>query len=147
MQFTITRSGLPIEFVHYSAYGVPSSYSLADVNHDGVLSPADTTAFYSILGGSGGNADTNFDGDFADDQDITDYTAAYNAASTGGVGVLSRSKTDNRIGYAGYQWDPAIGSYHVRHRVFDPRLGRWLIRDPIGYSGIASLCGVNAKRV
>jgi RHS repeat-associated protein len=127
-------SGLPIEFIHYSPYGVPSSYSLADVNHDGALTGDDVTDFYSIMAGSGANIDTNFDGDYATDQDFDDFSAAYSDSSTGGVGVLSRAKTDNRIGYAGYTWDPSIANYHVRHRVYRPQLGRWLSKDPAGYT-------------
>jgi RHS repeat-associated protein len=49
-----------------------------------------------------------------------------------------------RVGYAGYQWDGSVnndrtvsgamaGLYHVRHRVYDPELGRWTRRDPLGY--------------
>ena len=42
---------------------------------------------------------------------------------------------DNRLGYAGYVWDPFLQMYHVRHRVLNPRLGIWMQPDPIGYSG------------
>jgi RHS repeat-associated protein len=42
---------------------------------------------------------------------------------------------DNRLGYAGYVWDPFLQMYHVRHRVFNPRLGIWIQPDPIGYAG------------
>jgi len=57
-----------------------------------------------------------------------------------------------RFGYAGYVRDASVnngsdtttfgernytgamaGLYHVRHRVYDPELGRWTRRDPIGY--------------
>ena len=49
---------------------------------------------------------------------------------------------DNRIGYAGYLWDPWLKVYHVRHRVYVPGTqdGRdvgpsWLQPDPIGIAG------------
>ncbi len=42
---------------------------------------------------------------------------------------------DNRLGYAGYVWDPFLQMYHVRHRVLNPRLGIWMQPDPIGYAG------------
>jgi len=42
---------------------------------------------------------------------------------------------DNRIGFAGYWYDPHLKMYHVRHRVYDPVDARWLQRDPIGYAG------------
>jgi RHS repeat-associated protein len=42
---------------------------------------------------------------------------------------------DNRLGYAGYVWDPFLQMYHVRHRVLNARLGIWMQPDPIGYAG------------
>ncbi len=41
--------------------------------------------------------------------------------------------------YGGYWWDAALELYHVRHRVYDPRLGRWLQRDPLGYAAGSNL--------
>ena len=60
--------------------------------------------------------------------------------------------TSIRFGYAGYVRDASVnngsdtttfgernytgamaGLYHVRHRAYDPELGRWTRRDPIGY--------------
>lgn len=38
-------------------------------------------------------------------------------------------------GGAGYLWDPYLGMYHVRNRVYDPYQQRWLQRDPIGFAG------------
>jgi RHS repeat-associated protein len=48
------------------------------------------------------------------------------AAGGGGVypGLLPR--------YAGYEWDSALGLYHVGARWYDPSQGRWLSRDPLG---------------
>jgi RHS repeat-associated protein len=49
------------------------------------------------------------------------------AAGGGGVypGLLPR--------YAGYEWDSALGLYHVGARWYDPSQGRWLSRDPLGF--------------
>ena len=41
--------------------------------------------------------------------------------------------------FAGYRRDDDTGLYLVRHRVYQPELGCWVQRDPIGYSG-----GINA---
>ncbi len=41
--------------------------------------------------------------------------------------------------YAGYWWDNRLKLFHVRHRVYDPRAGRFLQRDPIGYAGGSNL--------
>src|SRR5262249_22907321 len=50
-------------------------------------------------------------------------------------GVLSTSGIFNRKGYAGYEIATELDKwkYHVRHRVIDSELGRWLSRDPMGY--------------
>ena len=137
-------SGDPQEWIRYSAYGVPFSIPKGDYNCDGVLDSNDTAALTSIIAGSPGHwPDFNQDGN-ADSGD-TDALAAYittNASAPGGRGKLSRgdattstSSLGNRIGYAGYQFDPALAGsvWHVRNRVLVSELGRWTKRDPIGY--------------
>ena len=59
------------------------------------------------------------------------------------TGQLSLSSsvggTDNIIGYAGYIFNaesPGAANgyfYTVRHRHYEPGLGRWRERDPLGY--------------
>lgn len=48
-------------------------------------------------------------------------------------GVLSSSAVDNATGYDGYRYNAETMQYTVRHRWYDPVLGRWLQRDPAGY--------------
>ena len=43
--------------------------------------------------------------------------------------------------FSGYRIEENTGLYQVRHRTYDPNLGRWLSRDPIGERG-----GVNLYR-
>lgn len=48
----------------------------------------------------------------------------------------------NRKGYAGYENDGVLTSsqfYHVRYRVYNAFIGRWLTRDPMEYLGGLSL--------
>ena len=47
----------------------------------------------------------------------------------------------NEIIYCGYRYDPESQLYYVRNRTYNPVLGRWLQRDPIGYSGGINLYG------
>ena len=47
----------------------------------------------------------------------------------------------NEIIYCGYRYDPESQLYYVRNRTYNPALGRWLQRDPIGYSGGINLYG------
>ncbi len=121
----------PIEWIKYSAYGEASSFALADYDMDGDIDSADQTAWFAAVGGGNGNTDLDFDGDNATSADDDAFFASYGAASTGGRGALSRGKTANRIGYAGYQWDQSATAYHVRHRVYRPEIGQWTRRDPI----------------
>jgi RHS repeat-associated protein len=39
----------------------------------------------------------------------------------------------NPIHYAGYHYDEETGLYHVRHRTYNPTLGRWVQVDPLRY--------------
>jgi RHS repeat-associated protein len=45
----------------------------------------------------------------------------------------------NEILYCGYRFDPETGLDHVRHRYYHPTLGRWVQRDPWGYSDGSNL--------
>ena len=59
---------------------------------------------------------------FDADGDVTEW-----AEDAGG------SDWANTILFAGYRRDAETGLYHVRHRMYDVRLGLWLTRDPEGY--------------
>ena len=41
----------------------------------------------------------------------------------------------NEIIFCGYRFDPETQLYYVRNRTYNPVLGRWIQRDPIGYAG------------
>lgn len=41
---------------------------------------------------------------------------------------------DGRFGYTGQLWMPEIGLYHYKARAYDPRLGRFMQTDPVGYA-------------
>ena len=43
--------------------------------------------------------------------------------------------------FDGYRMEENTGLYQVRHRIYDPGLGRWLTRDPIGERGGLNLYG------
>src|SRR5688572_12063677 len=78
----------------------------------------------------------DLDGD-CDNTDITLHSNDYATVPATGYDRLSRNDSttnvENRTGYAGYQWDPIIKVYHVRHRVLDPHSSGWTRRDPLGY--------------
>lgn len=47
----------------------------------------------------------------------------------------SSSGPDNSVGYAGYVFNHEREDYTVRFRNYNPELGRWMQRDPIGHLG------------
>ena len=53
----------------------------------------------------------------------------YDASGT----VISHSAVDNIITYTGRHYDVESGMYHYRNRIYSPKLGRFLQRDPKGY--------------
>ncbi len=136
----ITKSdGNPLEYVFYSAYGEATVHPIADVDMDGDVDSADATAWDNGDNmGAGYNyhpagSNLNWD-DKADAADDALFDESY-AANVGlsGKGRMSSVGVSNRKGYAGYEHDESIGMYHVRHRVYQPDLGRWMTRDPLGY--------------
>jgi len=54
---------------------------------------------------------------------------------TGGSGTtIATSAISNRYTYTGREWDQALALYHYRARMYDPVAGRFVSRDPLGYT-------------
>ena len=51
-----------------------------------------------------------------------------------------KSTVGNPHLFTGRQLDPETGLYQYRHRYYDPQLGRFVSRDPIGYEGANGTC-------
>ena len=70
------------------------------------------------------------------------YTAyGTRAILTPTFAARASSECDWQIQFAGYRYDAATGLYHVRHRMYQPQLGCWVQRDPIGYADGPNLPG------
>ncbi|MBL8800491.1 MAG: hypothetical protein JNN27_00725 [Planctomycetes bacterium] len=119
-----------VEWIKYSAYGVPFALPAGDTDSDGDCDSTDDTQVttwknapaYDIRG------DLDLDGDV----DATDESLVAGAHQSLGRGVLTSTAVGNRKGYAGYEGDSKLSAkWHVRHRVLDSVLGRWLRRDPL----------------
>ena len=134
----VTDAGYGVERVFYTAYGEPEVFPFGDADGDYDVDTADETLITSIKNSTDPYnilADLNLDGAVtqADLNAFTNYSGAL-----GGRSVLTASNgsatTGNDIGYAGYTWNDERSQWHVRNREYDPKLGRWLQRDPAHYA-------------
>lgn len=135
----VTDSGYGVERIFYTAYGEPEVFPFGDADGDySVVDPTDKDLMIAIKDGQAPYnilADLNLDGAVTQ----ADVNAFGNYAGySGGRGVLAISNgsatTGNDIGYAGYTWNDERSQWHVRHREYDPKMGRFLQRDPVGHS-------------
>ena len=90
---------------------------------------------------------TNSSGQIAEAYDCEAYgnTLIFIAPDTSGNWwgdeAVQASYGANDIVYCGYRCDPETQLYYVRNRTYNSVLGRWIERDPIGYSGGINLYG------
>ena len=71
------------------------------------------------------------------DTDAYGNTLMFTGTGTDGVWFTNddvQGEGANNIVYCGYRYDQETSFYYVRNRNYSPTLGRWLQRDPIGYS-------------
>jgi RHS repeat-associated protein len=135
------------ERVQYSAYGQalhrwPGDFDRNDAVTAGGDQSAMTTKLSTFttadrtLGGSAYDADYDLNRDgVVDSNDATILSGLVGKASVGAgqISDASSSGPQNTIGYAGYVFSSELTQYHVRHRWYEPALGRWTTRDPAGY--------------
>ena len=138
----LTDDGSMVEWVKYSAYGVPFGLPAGDTDSDGDWDGDDKGRIGS--GAYDVRKDVNLDG-VEDSDDVDQGNAVTGGNHALGRGVLSAGgpggAVGNRRGYAGYEYAPELEGtgaagrhlYHVRHRVYDADVGRWTRRDPLGY--------------
>lgn len=153
--------------VDYTPYGVAMHSYAADLNGNGTIDGTDVGIFLTNLNSGSplepGDANYDPDADLNGDglggtatDEFNAFNARYSAYSTGGsnptvnAGWIDNPTDaggpDNSVGYDGYWFDLAgavdngsTGLYMVRHRVYDPGMGRWGERDPLEYIDGSSL--------
>ena len=146
---TLGRTGTLIEWIQYTPYGmaVTNPPGNGDFNGDGGVDGGDLEAFFLAWEAGLLSADADNSGG-VDGDDISAFLGYWESTQMPSAGLCMF--TAIRVGYAGYQWDGSVnhdrtvsgamaGLYHVRHRVYDPELGRWTRRDPIGYKPTMNL--------
>ncbi|MBL4591994.1 MAG: hypothetical protein JKY96_08550, partial [Phycisphaerales bacterium] len=163
----VNRSGFVQDRLDYTPYGVAMYRAGADVNGVGGVNVQDYFAYLNsannnLAPGDAGYtpfADLNGDGVY----DIGDQTEIVSGLTPVGNGLAdgwlsdptayATRGTDNSIGYDGYMFDLAGGTYAnanglymQRHRVYDPGMGRWLEREPNGEMDKSTLYGYVGQR-
>ncbi len=145
------KSGI-VERVRYGLTGRPEAFPAADVDFSGTVEKEDEGRFQAALAAfatSSANYDPRADLDHDGSIDSTDESRFYESFDryvglTGnwklsqGDGLIPGAAPgdggyDNRFGWRGYWYDAHLQKYHVRHRVYDPREGRWMQNDPLGF--------------
>jgi len=136
---TMTDTGRILEWIKYSTYGVAQRVPIADFNGDSFVDFFDDADYDDCYTGagcpSGQTADINLDG-FVDSFDYDEWDLNFAEQGSSARGVLAQSTGSaavNRIGYAGYFFEPSTQQYLVRNRELDPNTGLWDERDPMGY--------------
>jgi RHS repeat-associated protein len=135
VSLVVTDAARVIEWVQYSAYGVPFGIPGGNASSNGANNVEDLSTLINWINNIVWDArwDLNADGSVT----MADY--AYYPEKILGRGKLSW--VNNRIGYAGYQHAPELAGtkWHVRHRVLMSDLGMWSRTDPAGYVNGLSL--------
>jgi len=141
------------ERVVYDAYGEANHHDWRDTDGDGDYDATDRSTINTLASASPSgtpitNASYEPDADLDRDGDVdsTDLSLGGTTYPTPlNKGELSLPAVGNRFGYDGYRFNPETEQYTVRHRHYDPILGRWLERDPAGYVDGFNLFGYAAS--
>lgn len=128
----VRDDGSLVESVAYSNQAAYFGIPAGDTDGDGDLDSTDVSTIENWA--RNGPQDQRGDLDLDGDVDFADLTAASNASPIT-LGYLKLSSVGNRMGHNGFMRDFAIEDLaHVRRRAFRIDLGRWIQRDPSGYS-------------
>lgn len=136
--------GAIAERVRYTPYGQARHQWPHDVDGNGAagggefgeLNPV-LSSFAGYGGGSAYTPDADFDQDGAVTFNELNRVLGPSVPAITGGAISDRAGAANSVGYSGYHFDPAAGPeglYLARHRWYDPAIGAWITRDPIGYA-------------
>lgn len=121
----VTSGGVMVEWVKYSAYGVPFGLPRGDTDSDGDADSSDRSAIGSWGVGYEARYDVNVDGVI----DSDDIALASDAVANRGV----LSCVGNRRGLGGLSHLAMTSMFSARNRNSHAIHGRWCRRDPLDY--------------
>jgi RHS repeat-associated protein len=124
----VKSDGKMLEWVKYSAYGIPFGMPNGDSDSDGDCDSADST---QISAWSGVSYDVRGDIDLDGDVDSTDVGLLQTGVAAG-TAVVSGTGVTNSRGHGGRVWT-SIRMCDARRRISSPVLGQWPSRDPLIY--------------
>ncbi|RMH31864.1 MAG: hypothetical protein D6692_00185, partial [Planctomycetota bacterium] len=107
---------------------------------DGDADSADQTFILNAWGATIGAAGYLCEADLNRDAAVNSLDLTFHLNNIGpALPAGQLSALDNPVGFAGYVFNDGSLLYTVRHRTYSTEQGRWLERDPAGYTGGVSL--------
>jgi RHS repeat-associated protein len=123
----------PVSFLSYTPYGKVKHQPYCDIDGDGEVGYSDWMYVNQHLSTAEfGDTDTDMDGD-TDTNDWMRVNQNWDGDAVPDGTLSDPIDEDNIIGYCGYIFNSEFSTYTARNRIYDPDLGRWLRRDPLGY--------------
>jgi RHS repeat-associated protein len=138
----LKADGSVAERVDYEAYGLAEHHWGGDVDGDGDVDSADSTAMTNVINANpaptigASTYQVEFDLDRDGDVDSSDANligSNRSALPAGWISGAASGDPDSPIGFDGYVFSKEVDHYCVRFRWYDAELGRWLERDPETY--------------
>lgn len=130
----LSSSGALVERVRYEPYGNARHHWPGDMDLDGDADTTDKNAIisaYGVIGSAAYKAEADLKRDGVVDATDRDLLIGHLALRSGALS--DPNGPDSAVGYCGYLFNASTQLYTVRFRHYEPRLGRWIERDPIGY--------------
>ena len=139
-------TGRSLERYYYSPYGELEAVRDAhffDYDDDGDVDSADSAALTACIGETSGDClrfDADADGTIT--QDDAEAFSSYTATLTTNtelqrIPATTSGSLGNPFGHQGLAFDAEIGSYQNRARQNDPKLKRFMQRDPLTFRSIS----------
>ena len=144
MQFStvaiLDEAGRLLERTRYQTYGQGLHEWPGDFNGDGFVDDTDNAALSTVAANAPVIGDPTYDPDMdlnrngeVNDKDLDMWNMWSGRGPLAAGQISDPDGPANTIGYSGYVFNPEAMIYTVRHRHYEPMLGRFMEADPRGY--------------